>query len=208
MRKTVKTLLGFGLAGAGAIAVAAPGHAADIYRREPPSIKDTGPVDYAPAITWTGFYIGGNIGANWPQDDLEILDDNAKLIGGVHAGWNWQTPSSWVIGVEGDANFSDDFDYLATMRGRLGYAFGRTLVYGTGGAAFAGFSDNIFDEETGWVAGGGIETKVRPNVSLGLEALYYNFDDASAGLVDDSVDALTVRGRITLHMNGFLDPLK
>ena len=211
MRKTVKILCGFGLASAGALAAATPGQAADIYRREPPpSIKDTGPVDYAPAIAWTGFYIGGNIGANWPQDDLEILDDDAKLIGGGHIGWNFQTPSSWVIGVEGDANFSDDFDYLASVRGRLGYAFGRTLVYGTGGVAFAGFADNILDDETGWVAGGGVETKVRPNLSLGLEALYYNFDNASTSIggFDNSTEALTVRGRVTLHMNDFLDPLK
>jgi outer membrane immunogenic protein len=209
MRKTVNILFGFGLASAGAFAAATPGEAADIYRREPVSIKDAPPAEYAPAIAWTGFYIGGNIGATWPEDDLAIIDDDAKLIGGGHIGYNWQTPSSWVIGVEGDANFGDDFDYLASVRGRLGYAFGRTLVYGTGGVAFAGFNDALFDEATGWVAGGGVETKVRDNLSLGLEALYYNFEDASTGLgIDDSVDALTVRGRLTIHMNSIMEPLK
>jgi outer membrane immunogenic protein len=207
MRKTVKILVGFGLAGS-VLAAATPGQAADIYR-PPASIKDAGPVDYAPPITWTGFYIGGNIGANWPSDDLELLDDDAQFIGGGHLGFNWQMPSNWVIGVEGDANFGDDFDYLASVRGRLGYAFGRTLVYGTGGVAFAGFSEELFDDdETGWVAGGGIETKVRDNLSLGLEALYYDFEDTQTLGIDNSVDALTVRGRLTVHTNGMREPLR
>jgi outer membrane immunogenic protein len=209
MRKSMKILFGVGLASAGAFAAATPGQAADIYRREP-SIKDTPPpTAYLPAITWTGLYIGGNIGAVWPNDDLEIIDNSAQLIGGGHLGYNWQMPSSWVIGVEGDVDFSDEFDYLASVRARLGYAFGRTLVYGTGGVAFAGFSNSFMDNETGWVAGGGVETKVRPNVSLGLEALYYNFDNASTNIgLDNSTDALTVRGRLTFHMNSFAEPLK
>jgi outer membrane immunogenic protein len=200
-------LVGFGLASTALIA-ATTGHAADIYR-QPPSIKDAGPVDYAPPITWTGFYLGGNIGANWPSDDFEILDDDAKFIGGAHIGYNWQTPSNWVFGIEGDADFSDDFDYLASIRGRFGYSLGRTLIYGTGGVAFAGFSNDLFDDDaTGWVAGGGVETKIRNNLSLGLEALYYDFDDVTVGGVDDSVDALTVRGRLTIHMNGNRGELK
>jgi outer membrane immunogenic protein len=207
MRKTVNLLVGLGLAGA-AVAAATPGQAADIYR-PPASIKDTGPVEYAPAITWTGFYIGGNIGATWPSDDIELLEDEAQFIGGGHLGFNWQGPSNWVVGIEGDANFSDDFDYLASVRGRLGYAFGRTLLYGTGGVAFAGFSNELFDDDaTGYVAGGGVETKIRDNLSLGLEALYYDFEDASVGGVDNEVDTLTVRGRLTVHTNGMREPLR
>ena len=95
-------LFGFGLAGAGALAAAMPAGAADIYRREPVSIKDT-PVDYAPAITWSGFYLGGNIGAVWPDsDEVELFDNDAKLIGGGHLGFNWQSPSNWVLGVEAE----------------------------------------------------------------------------------------------------------
>lgn len=207
MRHTVKILFGLGLASAGVFAAATGAQAADIYRREaapPPPV-----VDYRPAITWTGFYIGGNVGATWPSDDLEILDDDAKVIGGAHMGFNWQSPTNWVFGVESDVDFSDDFDYLASVRGRLGYAFGRTLLYGTGGVAFAGLNDDLFDEDqVGWVAGGGIETKVRDNVSLGLEALYYKFDDNQVGNVDDSLETLTVRGRLTVHMNRGSEPLK
>jgi outer membrane immunogenic protein len=206
----VKRMTGLGLASAAALLATMPADAADIYRREQGSIKDAPPpAAYAPPITWTGFYVGGNIGATWPQDDLEIIEDEAQLIGGGHLGFNWQGPSSWVIGVEGDINFSDTFEYLASVRGRLGYAFGRTLIYGTGGVAFAGFDEGLLDDdETGWVAGGGIETKVSGNLSLGLEALYYDFDEASTALGDNSLDAVTVRGRLTIHTNGIRDPLR
>lgn len=199
-----------GFSGLAILAAAAPAGAADIYRPDQGSLKDPAPVNYAPAITWTGFYVGGNIGAIWPEDEIELFDDEERLIGGVHLGYNWQTPSSWVIGVEGDANFADGIDYLASARARLGYAFGRTLLYGTGGVAFAGFDEaGIGEEETGWVAGGGIEAKVKDNLSLGLEALYYDFDDATTSLGDDNaIDALTVRGRITIHTNGSRDPLR
>jgi outer membrane immunogenic protein len=209
MKKPAKLLFGLGVAGAGLAAAAMPGQAADIYR-PPVSVKDTAPVEYAPAITWTGFYLGGNIGAIWPNDELEILDDDAQLIGGAHLGFNWQAASGWVFGAEGDINLAEDIEYLASVRGRLGYAFGRTLLYGTGGVAFAGFGDNALDEDaTGWVAGGGVETKVRENMSLGLEALYYDFDEAESSLGDDaSIDALTVRGRMTIHLNGGREPLR
>lgn len=209
MTNTVKILFGIGLASAAILAAPETGRAADIYRRDQAPITQAPPVDYTPAIGWSGFYLGGNIGAVWPSDDLEIFNDDAQLTGGAHVGFNLQTPSSWVIGVEGDVNFADDFDYLASVRGRLGYAFGRTLIYGTGGVAFAAFSDDQFnDDEIGWVAGGGIETKVKSNLSLGLEALYYNFDEASTRVGDDSVDAVTVRGRLTVHTNGGREPLK
>jgi outer membrane immunogenic protein len=208
MRKSVNILFGFGLAGASAFAAAVPAGAADIYRREPVSIKDT-PIEYAPPITWTGFYIGGNVGAIWPSDDVEILNDDAALIGGGHIGFNWQTPSSWVIGVEGDVNFAEEIDYLASVRARLGYAIGNTLIYGTGGVAFVGVDNVAFDDNvTGYVAGGGIEHKIRSNMSLGLEALYYDFDDAGVGALDNELDAVTVRGRLTVHMNGGPEPLK
>lgn len=210
MSKAANGFCVMGLAGLAAFAAAAPADAADIYKRDQGSLKDPAPVNYVPAMSWTGFYIGGNVGAVWPEDEIELFDDEERVIGGAHLGYNWQTPSSWVIGVEGDVNFAEGVDYLASARGRLGYAFGRTLLYGTGGVAFAGFDEvGINEEETGWVAGGGLEAKVKENLSLGLEALYYDFDDATTSLGDDNaIDALTVRGRITIHTNGGRDPLR
>lgn len=202
--------LTFGFVSALALGAALPAaNAADIYNRDRGSIKDTGPVDYLPAITWTGFYIGAHIGAAWDDSNhVQVIDDAAFLAGG-HLGYNWQAPGNVVFGVEGDGDYLDGTDYLATIRGRLGYAFGPTLVYATGGAAFIGFSDNVNgnNNDTGWVAGGGIEHKIRDNVSVGLEGLYYGFDDNNNDNNGDN-NFWAARARLTYHFNDRLSPLK
>ncbi len=203
------TYIGVGLIGAMALMTAASAaNAADIYQGGG-SIKDTGPVvDYAPPITWTGFYIGANIGAAWDDtDDVELLDDSVLIAGG-HLGYNWQTSRNVVLGVETDLNFLDDVDYLATIRGRLGYAFGPTLLYATAGAAFIGFEDDgLFgdDSDTGWVVGGGVEYKLRDNWSLGAEGLYYSFE-GDDGFEDANFWA--ARARLTYHFGGYGGALK
>ena len=210
---------------------AAAANAADVYDRKG-SLKDA-PDAYLPAITWTGFYFGANAGVafgdrnasiDWDEYETEnFKNDDSSFIGGIHVGYNWQKPGDWVLGVEGDINFADEIDYLATIRGRLGYAMGSTLVYATGGVAFIG-ADDAFedsDSETGWVAGVGIEHKIRPNLSVGLEGLYYDFGNGEDFKVHDQygnegdahVDDLTfwtVRARLTYHFGGdrYSEPLK
>lgn len=201
---------GLGLIGALAMtAASAPAQAADIGRDQ--SYKDPVPViDYLPAIGWTGFYIGANVGAVWDDsNDVDIADD-ATLIAGGHLGYNWQGPRNLVIGVEGDLSYLDDVEYLATIRGRLGYAMGSTLLYATGGAAFIGFDEDQFgdDTDTGWVAGLGFEHKLRQNVSFGLEGLYYGFEGEDE--VGDDADAnfWAARARLTYHFGGRGEALK
>jgi outer membrane immunogenic protein len=102
----------------------------------------------------------------------------------VHGGYNWQV-GSWVGGVEADVDFAESVNYLASVRGRLGWALGSWLLYGTGGAAFID-TDNDFvvvsaddgpfnfsngTTDTGFVGGGGVEYKIAPRLSLGLEGL-------------------------------------
>ena len=143
--------------------------------------------------------------------------------GGGQIGYNWQlTPGSGVvIGVEADAQYLDfgrnrnnafvsgavapgyyltdprglsSLDFFGTVRGRLGYAFDRTLVYGTGGFAYgSGSADRSFGGyagndsfRTGYAVGGGIEYALptdsflnffRSNaVTLKVEGLYVNLD--------------------------------
>jgi len=85
-------------------------------------------------------------------------------------------------------------DYFGTVRGRLGYAFDRTLVYGTGGFAYgSGSADRSFGGyagndsfRTGWAVGGGIEYALPTDsflnffrssaVTLKVEGLYVNLD--------------------------------
>ena len=223
--KTFKTAL---LGASFLIAAAGVASAADINNKGG-SYKDA-PDEYMPAITWTGFYAGANAGGLFVEnsgfiefngDRVNFEEDDTLFIGGVHVGYNWQKPGGWLFGIEGDVGFTDDVDYLATIRGRLGYAMGPTLLYATGGAAFIGFDDGSDDSdtETGWVVGGGVEHKFSQNWSVGLEGLYYNFGDGEdVTLTDgenvlrvhtDDADFFTVRARLTYHFGGRDDePLK
>lgn len=83
--------------------------------------------------------------------------------------------------------------------------------------------DSDDGSEVGFVVGGGVEAKLRPNLSLGLEALYYRFDDAESTVtfidydkVDDEIATFTneqerdfwvVRGRLTYHVTEEKAPL-
>jgi outer membrane immunogenic protein len=98
---------------------------------------------------------------------------NNGFTGGGQIGYNYQfTPGSGVVvGVEADAQYLgfganrntasfvgtpnadltfvnpnglSNLDYFGTVRGRLGYAFDRTLVYGTGGFAYGGGGGSSF----------------------------------------------------------------
>lgn len=204
------------------IGAAGAASAADIYNKG--SYKDT-PEPYIPAIGWTGFYFGINGGGaffndNSFSDNGETIVDFSRddtWVAGVHAGYNWERPGGLVFGIEGDVDFGDNIDYLASARGRLGYAMGPTLWYATGGAAFIKADDAFGDSrsDTGWVAGGGVEYKLRPNVSVGLEGLYYDFgngSDSDIGRVhfhEDDNNFWTARARLTYHFGErFDEPLK
>ncbi len=173
-----------------------------------------------PSGQWSGLYVGGQIGYAWANRDWNgdflgspIPDDqyNFDMDGGqvgAHIGYNWQV-DNFVFGVEADASWSkvDDhltqttgpfstaveaeMDWLATVRGRVGYAWDRFLIYGTGGVAFAHVdtdvetsvfgspysSDRAGETHTGWVAGVGVETMVSEKISLRFEYLHADFSN-------------------------------
>ena len=95
---------------------------------------------------------------------------------------------SFVIGLEGDGDYNSTnnngfkSDWLATVRGRAGWAWDRVLFYGTGGAAFAPasvgagsfFAGSLGGSATmtGWTAGGGVEYAFTPNWTAKAEYLY------------------------------------
>jgi outer membrane immunogenic protein len=149
---------------------------------------------------------------------LNFSDFQANgLALGMHAGYNFQS-GSWVFGIEGDTtitpgwqdkltginsgvNFvpggdgslsaSTRIDWLASIRGRLGMAFDRTLLYATGGVAWVhgthtfGSSSPAQDSKfnftkVGFVVGGGVEWKYTNSVSLRLEGLHYIFNQNTA----------------------------
>ena len=81
--------------------------------------------------------------------------------------------------------------WLATARGRVGYAVNNLLFYGTAGYAGASVQAGIKSANTnvllasatstrsGWTAGGGLEWGFAPNWSAKFEWLYMKFDSAS-----------------------------
>jgi outer membrane immunogenic protein len=74
------------------------------------------PLAPQPVWSWTGFYIGGNVGAGWAngntsaaaafppvaEDPFTISLHGTGAVGGVQAGYNWQINPSVLIGLEGD----------------------------------------------------------------------------------------------------------
>lgn len=129
----------------------------------------------------------------------------ASWLAGAQVGHNWQS-GSLVYGIETDVsgmalktnfntalaafpalmvNTNDNIGWYSTFRGRLGWADGQWLLYGTGGAAYGGFRlnstmtsplttniVNLNDGLFGWVAGGGIEYEWSPTVILSLNYQY------------------------------------
>jgi outer membrane immunogenic protein len=199
------------LASVGAIAIAGSAFAADLPYRGPPPVY----LPPAPIFTWSGLYIGGQIGYAWGRDDTDFstLDPAAPfftigtrpegVIGGAHLGYNLQI-GQWVAGVEGSVDgtslsktvslFGVPFltvrsreDVQGSIRGRLGIAFDRVLLYGTGGAAFSNVKDDysigdpfnlqesITKTRTGWTVGGGLAFAVTNNWSIGAEYRYSDF---------------------------------
>lgn len=159
----------------------------------------------AVVYNWTGIYAGINGGVGWDRlnwtNAVGIttgdFTGSGWLFGGT-LGANWQMPgTAIVLGVEGDWSWANvkgtatptcagtcetDVQWLATIRGRVGYAFDRVLVYGTAGAAFAKFHPTIgatagFTDynDSGWTAGGGVEYAFYDHWSVKAEYLYMDF---------------------------------
>jgi len=149
------------------------------------------------ASTWV-FGIEGD----WDWTNLNASGTN-RLIGATANNGATYGPLNDTVSLQTKVN------WLASVRGRVGYAAPNWMLYGTGGVAFAdlGFNaavncsgpvntpgvslcdlpgQNIrptgFNAtRVGWVAGAGVEFKPASNWIFGLEYLYYRFDDTNTG---------------------------
>jgi outer membrane immunogenic protein len=196
------------LAGTAAIAlVATTAQAADLPSRYSPAPA----YNPMPVFTWTGFYAGLNVGYGWSTGTSRYYDPafgyvgsskKGGFVGGAQAGYNYQF-GMFVLGAETDIQYAavgnkgasygntyyrgDSDGYFGTIRARMGVAFDRALVYGTGGFAYGDVGGNRGvdpvlgyhrDNSTngGWTLGGGAEYAVTENITAKLEGLYVNLD--------------------------------
>jgi len=184
----------------------------------------------APAYVWTGCYVGGSAGGGWGHKefvDTDFIDpaspakaNTSGALAGGQVGCNYQFASHWLVGIEGSGSWanisgsSDPFfegkavfkaktDWIASTRGRLGYAVDNWLFYASGGAAwagdryqmpgtFAGTPFNFTGSETrsGWTIGGGIEWGFWRNWTARLEYAHYDFGTRSVVLVGPALGPL------------------
>jgi outer membrane immunogenic protein len=128
------------------------------------------PAYLPPPFTWTGFYVGGNIGGAWAKDGWtdslfgltwNNSTNNGRFIGGGEAGFNYQI-GYFVVGVEGDFDWvaqhnnsttvvipaiansvqvASSDSWISTVAARFAFAADRWLIYGKAGG--------------GWVANNG-----------------------------------------------------
>lgn len=194
----------------------------------PGSLLDT-PFAVVP-WNWGGFYGGWTLGYG-TGDFSNYVSPNANnphgwasnnpdgmLLGGT-VGYNYQYTPNWIIGAEADMSWanmqgnqhmyiydghdwSGGWDGFGTIRGRVGYAWGRTLVYGTGGIAFVHSNEvivgNAADETnfgqgwyTGYVVGAGVEHAFTDRLSAKIEFLYadgFNSESGETGTVNKAGD--------------------
>lgn len=177
-----------GVASAAALSLAVPAaQAADLPAYEPAPA-----VAAVPSFTWSGPYIGVQAGYAWGR--ASNMKNDGAMVGG-YLGYNVQLDNSPIVfGVETDLNYSDadgkksrrgfrttlNSDYNGAVRGRVGYAFGRFLVYGAGGFAYADrefkrFGDSDSKTAYGYTVGGGVEAAVTENVALRADYRYTDY---------------------------------
>ncbi|TJW36001.1 MAG: porin family protein [Mesorhizobium sp.] len=167
----------------------------------------------ASVYDWSGFYVGLQAGYGWSRVDQPYASvggpfiftqddaDGNGWLGGAHVGYNKQF-DSWVLGLEGDFEASNidgddggsgghingfEFKWLGSVRGRVGYALDRVLLYGTGGYAFMrgsayaveGFGGATAESNSatfhGWTIGTGAEYAFTDNLTARVEYRYTDF---------------------------------
>ena len=162
--------------------------------------------DTGTGFNGSGGFGGGQIGFNWQQGRL-VYGLEADIQGaGIQSNFGQVSAPGNVIA----GRIKNELDFFGTVRGRVGYAFGPTLLYATGGFAygdvrrsvdlFAGsvvgatFARNRTD--VGFAVGGGIEYKFTPAWSVKVE---YQFIDLGS---EELMGTAPAFGGISTFTNG------
>lgn len=170
----------------------------------------------AQTVDWSGFNAGVQVGYAWGDTD-HSFDNGAPsdtsgvdgIVLGGHLGWKMQSASSLVYGIEGDFEWSNadggfdnmtgitstgsaEINWEASARAVLGVASGNTLIYATGGGAFADYdfmggpSGDLCcgygGTQVGWTVGGGVDLMASGNMYLGIQYRYTDFGSDSGAM--------------------------
>ena len=214
------------------IVLAGPALAADmrtpLYKAPPP---------VAPAWSWTGCYVGGHAGGLRANSTEWVVRTPGNLffgrslgghaatgwVGGGQAGCDYQFAGGFVIGIQGDYDWTNangshvdvfgnththNTKSVASVTGRLGYAWDRFLLYVRGGGAWErdnyaltvppggfvapipGFTALASETRGGWVLGVGGEYAFTNFLSGFIEYDYYNFGTRTVNFTNPNTLAL------------------
>jgi outer membrane immunogenic protein len=151
------------------------------------------------AYSWTGAYLGVNVGSRWGQ--VSNGGSSSGWAAGGQAGLNWQA-GQFVFGGETDLQLSGSGDTFAawqfsnpwfgTLRGRAGFAMNNMMFYATAGLAYGGLQAQLAGASesrghVGWTAGGGMEVGLTPKLSAKAEYLYMDLADRGYVLTGNSI---------------------
>lgn len=191
-----------------AVFAASPAVAADVVAEPAPA-----PVAEEVAIfDWNGGYVGIHKGGSWVHGDFSVpgfeekQEFNGFMIGGF-AGYNYMW-DNFLIGVEGDLSYNWNdrnfnvggvrgdagTDLQGSLRGRLGYAMDRVLLYKTFGwvatNAYVDPRNGNNEDRTfhGWTLGAGLEWAATDNIFLRGEYRYNDYDSRTIGGVKVDLD--------------------
>ena len=138
------------------------------------------PIESVALFTWSGFYVGANVGYGWGRDDVVGVGtrpqpgaygnigtfDPKGWLGGVQAGFNWQM-DQFVVGIEGDVQWTGVDDRIGsrnTTGGPAGFATASATTdidwYGTLRARAGVAMDRILLYGTGGLAFGNVDYRV------------------------------------------------
>ena len=190
-----------------AVCSAAPAFAGALIFDPAPEPVVAAPAPMAPAApqpTWTGPFIGAQVGwgrTTFDETPLGDFDDDGEVYG-AQLGYDVEF-GGFVLG--GELSYlqaelepdEEDIELERAVRllGRGGFSLGRTLIYAKGGGAWLdGTTGDDGADDLAWVAGGGVEHLVTDSISAGLEYLYHhknNFGDEPD--IDVTLQTVTLR---------------
>ena len=157
----------------------------------PPLIAHAAGSGSASATSWTAGIRAGN---NWQNGSFVFGLETDAQVTTLNSKFNTTLTrtSGALLMPPATAITNGEVEWYGTARARLGWAPGPLLLYATGGLAYGTVDLNstltgptdvlgsqVSESRIGWVAGGGIEYLVRPNVILSAAYQYVDLGTVS-----------------------------